>query len=68
MFNQQLFPNVKRIFAQTIGLDLVSVQPLSAPKLSLNYMDFQYGTLDKRHRRKQSIDKIFKINENIKEI
>ena len=32
-------PLVKRVFAQTIGVDLVSVQPLSAPLGNLIYMD-----------------------------
>lgn len=26
------FPKIKRIFAQTIGMNLVSVQPMSPPK------------------------------------
>lgn len=36
-------PMVGRVMAQTIGLDLVSVQPMSAPIGQLMYMDYQYG-------------------------
>ena len=36
------FPIAQRIAAQTIGMDLVAVQPMSAPKVELLYMDFQY--------------------------
>lgn len=40
-----LFPTVQRITAQTIGNDLVSVQPLSVPSGNLFYMDFKYNKL-----------------------
>lgn len=36
-----LFPTVQRIASQTIGNDLVSVQPLSTPAGNLFYMDFK---------------------------
>jgi hypothetical protein len=35
------FPVITRIAAQTIGLDLVSVQPMSAPVGKLLYFDYQ---------------------------
>ena len=34
-----ILPQVKKIMATTIGLDLVAVQPLSAPSGSLFYAD-----------------------------
>jgi hypothetical protein len=37
------FPFVKRISAQTIGTDLVSVQPLAAPSGQLMYLDYTYN-------------------------
>ena len=36
------FPIAQRIMVQTIGMDLVPVMPLSAPRGELMYMDFQY--------------------------
>jgi len=36
------FPMAQRIAATTIGMDLVSVQPMDGPRGEL-YMDFQYG-------------------------
>ena len=36
------FPIAQRIAAQTMGMDLVAVMPLSAPRVELMYMDFQY--------------------------
>ncbi len=35
-------PLVRQVVASTIGLDLVSVQPMSAPKGILFYMDYKY--------------------------
>lgn len=37
------FPMAHRIAATTIGVDLVAVQPLSAPRGELLYMDYQYN-------------------------
>ena len=37
------FPIAQQIAAQTIGMDLVAVQPISGPRVELLYMDFQYG-------------------------
>lgn len=37
------FPMAHRIAATTIGMDLVAVQPMSAPRGELLYMDYQYG-------------------------
>jgi len=50
-------PIMQKVSARTIGLDLVSVQPMSAPSPSLLYLDYQYintkisgtiGTIKKR--------------------
>jgi hypothetical protein len=37
------FPIVQRVAARTMGMDIVSVMPLSAPTGQLMYMDYQYG-------------------------
>ena len=57
-----MLPIAMKVVAQTIGLDLVSVQPMSAPLGTLHYMDYQYG--DTKHiTRKRKINNIFKVNE-----
>lgn len=38
-FGEIAFPLVKRVFAKTLGLDLVSVQPMSTPSGALFYSD-----------------------------
>lgn len=40
-----LFPTVQRIVAQTIGNDLVSIQPLVEPSSEIFFMDFKYNKL-----------------------
>lgn len=55
-----MFPIAMKVAAQTIGLDLVSVKPMSAPLNILPY--FQYGNT-KRTTRKRKINNIFKFNE-----
>jgi translation initiation factor IF-3 len=55
------FPNMLPV-AKTIGLDLVSVQPMSAPLNILPYIDYQYGDI-KHTTRKRKINNIFKVNE-----
>lgn len=37
-----IIPAVTRVVAATLGMDLVSVQPISAPLGELFYMDYQY--------------------------
>jgi len=37
-----LLPIAMQVAARTVGMDLVSVQPLSAPNLDLMYLGFQY--------------------------
>lgn len=36
------FPNVRQIVAQTIGMDLVAVQPMSTPRVELMHIYYQY--------------------------
>ena len=57
-----MFPIAMKVAAQTVGLDLVSVKPMSAPKPNLFYVDYQYGNT-KRTTRKRKINNIFKVNE-----
>ena len=57
-----MMPIAMKVAAQTVGLDLVSVKPMSAPKNNLFYVDYQYGN-PKRTTRKRKINNIFKINE-----
>ena len=57
-----MFPITMKVAAQTIGLDLVSVQPMSAPLNILPYFDYQYGDI-KHTTRKRKINNIFKVNE-----
>jgi hypothetical protein len=57
-----ILPIAMKVSAKTIGLDLVSVQPMSAPSGILPYIDYQYG--DTKHKtRKRKINNIFKVNE-----
>jgi hypothetical protein len=57
-----MFPIAMKVAAQTIGLDLVSTQPMSAPSGFISYIDYQYG--DTKHTtRKRKINNIFKVNE-----
>jgi len=57
-----MMPIAMKVAAQTVGLDLVSAKPMSAPKNNLFYVDYQYGN-PKRTTRKRKINNIFKINE-----
>lgn len=41
-YEQNLLPVAKKIASQTIGLDLVSVKPLSSPRIDLGFIDFKY--------------------------
>lgn len=57
-----MFPIAMKVAVQTVGLDLVSVKPMSAPLGILPYFDYQYGNT-KRTTRKKKINNIFKVNE-----
>jgi len=39
-------PKLQRVVAQTNGLDLVKVKPISPPNCILNFIDFKYGNDD----------------------
>lgn len=41
--NNFILPMIRRVAAQTIGLDLVRVQPLELPSGQLFYFDINYG-------------------------
>jgi len=43
-FDNVAFPMARRIFSSVVAQDLVTVQPLSAPKGMLFYMDFKYDS------------------------
>jgi hypothetical protein len=57
-----MFPIAMKVAAQTVGLDLVSTKPMSAPSGQLFYTDYQYGNT-RRTTRKRKINNIFKVNE-----
>ena len=42
LFENVKFPMARNVFTQTLAMDLVPVQPMSAPIGKLYYMDFQY--------------------------
>lgn len=42
-FGNIMFPIARRVAAQTIGLDLVTVQPLAAPTGLITYLDYNNG-------------------------
>jgi hypothetical protein len=42
-------PNVQQIAAKTIGMDLVPVQPMSAPSGQLFHLDYVYGNENKKN-------------------
>jgi len=46
------FPSMQRVAARTIGVDLVSVQPMSAPIGNIMYSDYQYGKAQKNRFKK----------------
>lgn len=55
-FSQVQLPQVRQIGASTIALNLVSVQSMSAPKVGLLYMDYQYGNKPKKQTIKQKLN------------
>jgi hypothetical protein len=42
-FESAMLPAIRTAFAKSIAQDLVSVQPMSAPKSNLMYIDYVYG-------------------------
>ncbi len=57
--NELLFPMATLVHARTIGMDLVTVQPMSAPRSELMYMDFVYG-----NKNIQTTDAVRQVWEN----
>lgn len=58
-FSSITFPMVQRVMSRTIGLDMVSVRPMSAPKGILFYMDYKYGPkLTFKQKLNRVLDKI----------
>lgn len=55
--NFDLFPIAMKVSAKTIGLDLVEVKPMSAPKMNLFYMNTVFDS--KSTIRKNKINNIF---------
>lgn len=41
-FKFNFFPYARKIVASTIGLNLVSVKPMSSPNVNLTFLDFKY--------------------------
>lgn len=54
MSNNYQLPIFQRVFAKSVSMGLVSVQPMKAPTLNVMYMDYQLG----RTERKMKIEKI----------
>jgi len=61
--NQNLLPVSIKIAAQTIGMNLVAVKPMSAPIGSIFGMDFAYETPEegRKKKRKERLKKLNKI-------
>ncbi len=58
-FGHIMMPMAMKVSAQTIGLNLVSVQPLPAPKGLIFTMDYQYEDPKAKYKkRKKVIDKL----------
>jgi len=55
-----IMPIAMKVAAQTIGLDLVAVKPLSSPIVTNFYMDFNFSDKYKKNKRIAAIKKIFK--------
>jgi hypothetical protein len=43
MTQSNAFPLMMQVASKSIGLDLISVNPLPGHKMNLMYMDFKYG-------------------------
>lgn len=52
MTQSNAFPLMMQVASKSIGLDLISVNPLPGPKMNLMYMDFKYGALTERRIKK----------------
>lgn len=57
-FSNTLFPVIQRVAARTISQDLISVQPMSAPTMELQYLDYVYS-------KESTFEKVIKFFQNI---
>jgi hypothetical protein len=58
---QSFFPIVQKIFARTIGSDIVTVRPMSSPRVELFFVDFSYEgkTLSKKSMREEDYNRTY---------
>jgi len=59
-YSSTIFPLIKRVYATTIGLDLVSVQPMNSPSMGYPYESLEDLRKRKREEREKKIKRIFK--------
>jgi hypothetical protein len=57
-FGNLMFPVIQQVAARTISLDLISVQPMSAPTGDLLYLDYVYS-------KESTFEKVIKFFQNI---
>jgi hypothetical protein len=55
-----------KVASSMIGLDIVPVKPMSAPKGNLMYVDYKYG--DEEEQRRKREEKLKKRKETIEKI
>ena len=61
MFTGMNFPIVTKVFAKSIGMDLVNVQPMNGPSGQLLYTDYVYGNRELTSIEKIVLEKLKKI-------
>lgn len=54
-----LFPPIMKVAASTIGLDLVSVKPITSPKCELIYLNYSYKPLTRMEKLKIWMKNLF---------
>ena len=57
-FGSLVFPVIQQVAARTISQDLISVQPMTAPTIELQYLDYVYS-------RESMFEKVIKFFQNI---
>jgi hypothetical protein len=55
-----VFPLVQAVASRTIGMDLVSVQPMSGPRVELLYLDYVYKQETRYQKIKNKVIRFFK--------
>ena len=53
-----MLPIAMQVSAKTVGIDLVSVKPMSGPKGLLAFIDYKYGKKDRISKIRNIIDKV----------